>query len=97
MRVFDYGYDLPKRHAARHMLDDELEPFHVLDHDDIRPVISFAIRFEQQQCVALQLDHTSSTFNDIRIESLAIIVFEGSHLIFRLEQEFANDRINNSI
>ncbi len=42
-RVSDYNHNLPKRHAARRMLDDELEPLDVLDHDDVRPVVSFAV------------------------------------------------------
>ncbi len=64
-RVSDCGRNLPKRHAARRMFDDELEPLDVLNHDNVRPVVSFAVRFEQQQCVALQLDQTSSMFSDI--------------------------------
>jgi len=52
-RVFDCGRDLPKRHAARRMLDDELEPLDVLNHDDVQPIVNFIVRLEQQQCVAL--------------------------------------------
>ncbi len=33
-RVSDYDRDLLKRHAARRVLDDELEPLDVLDHDE---------------------------------------------------------------
>ncbi len=79
------------------MLDDELEPLDILNHDDVRPVVSFAVQFEQQQCVALQLDQTSSMFSDIWIESLAIIVLEGGHLILGPEQELTNDRIDNGV
>ncbi len=96
-RVFDCGRDLLKRHAARRMFDDELKPLDVLNHDDVRPVVSFAVRFEQQQCVALQLDQTSSMFSDIWIESLAIIVLKGGHLIFGPEQELTNDRIDDGV
>ncbi len=96
-RVSDCGCDLPKRHATRRVLDDELEPLDVLDHDDVRPVVNFTVLLEQQQCVALQLEQTSSTFNDIRIESLAIVVLEGGHLVFGLEQELANDHIDDGI
>jgi hypothetical protein len=46
--MFDRDCDLLKRHAARRVLDDELEPLDILDHDDIRPVVSFAVQFEQQ-------------------------------------------------
>jgi len=79
------------------VLDDELESLDVLDHDNVRPIVSFTVRLEQQQCVALQLDQTNSTFSDIQIESLAIIVLEGGHLIFGPEQELANDRIDDGI
>ncbi len=95
--VSDCGRDLSKRHAARRMLDDELEPLNVLDHDDVRLVVKFAVRLEQEQCVALQLDQTSSTFSNIRIKSLAIVVLEGGHLIFGPEQKLANDRINDGV
>ncbi len=46
-RVSDCDCDLSKRHAARHVLNDELEPLDVLDHDDVRPVVSFVVRLEQ--------------------------------------------------
>jgi len=96
-RVFDYGRDLPKRHASRRVLDDELELLDVFYHNDVRPVVNFAVRLEQQQCVALQLDQTSNTFSDIRIESLAIVVLKGDHLVFGPEQELANDRIDDGV
>ncbi len=96
-RVFDYGRDLPKRHASRRVLDDELEPLDVFYHNDVRPVVNFAVRLEQQQCVALQLDQTSNTFSDIRIESLAIVVLKGDHLVFGPEQELTNDRIDDGV
>ena len=96
-RVSDRGRDLPKRHATRCVLHDELEPLDVLDHNDVRPVVSFDVRLEQQQCVALQLDQSSSTFSDIRIESIAIVMLEGGHLVFGPEQELANDRIDNGV
>ncbi len=46
-RVSDYSRDLPKRHAARRVLNDELEPLDILDHDNVRPIVSFAVRLEQ--------------------------------------------------
>ncbi len=36
-------------------------------------------------------------FSDIRIESLAIVMLEGGHLVFRPKQEVANDRIGNGV
>jgi hypothetical protein len=36
-------------------------------------------------------------FSDIWIESLAIIVLEGGHLILGPEQELTNDRIDNGV
>ncbi len=45
-RMSDRDRDLPKWHAARPMLDVELEPLDIVDHDDVRLVVSFTVWLE---------------------------------------------------